>query len=151
MKVRETIDEQKYIFGALFILANKLQVKGDQMLEDDGMTLRQWFLTVMILQFKDRPPTLTEVANLMGTSHQNVKQIAKKLEEKNFLTFIKDEKDGRILRLQLTELSRNYWNKREQDGDHFIEKLFEHVTDEEIKTIVAVFNKLFQSLENWQE
>ncbi|MFN7252476.1 MAG: MarR family winged helix-turn-helix transcriptional regulator [Anaerobacillus sp.] len=149
--MRETNDEQKYIFGSLFLLANKLQVKGDQMLGDDGMTLRQWFLTVMILQFKEQSPTLGEVANLMGTSHQNVKQLAKKLEEKQFLTFTKDAQDGRIVRLQLTELSRDYWSRREGDGDRFIEKLFLNVSDEEIRTTISTFNKLFEALESWEE
>jgi MarR family transcriptional regulator, transcriptional regulator for hemolysin len=149
--MRATQDEQKYLFGSLFLLANKLQVKGDQMLGDDGMTLRQWFLTVMILQFKEQAPTLGEVANLMGTSHQNVKQLAKKLEEKQFLTFKKDAQDGRILRLQLTELSREYWSHREGDGDRFIEKLFQNVSDEEIRTTVSTFNKLFEALESWEE
>jgi MarR family transcriptional regulator, transcriptional regulator for hemolysin len=151
LTLRNTVDEQKYIFGSLFLLANRLQVKGDQMLGEDGMTLRQWFLTVMILQFKDRPPTLGEVANLMGTSHQNVKQLAKKLEEKNFLIFTKDEQDGRILRLQLTEHSQNYWNEREADGDRFIEKLFQYVSDDEIKTMVSGFNKMFEAIERWEE
>lgn len=51
-------NEEKFIFGGLFLLTNKLQVRGDQLFEEDGITLRQWFLTVMILQFRDKSPTL---------------------------------------------------------------------------------------------
>lgn len=142
-------DEKKFVFGSLFLLANKLQVKGDKLFEEDGMTLRQWFLTVMILQFKDRSPTLGEVSLLMGTSHQNTKQIAKKLAEKEFLKFVKDDDDGRITRLQLTEKSHDYWARREGDGDIFIDKLFKDLTDGEVKTMISGMTKLLQTLENW--
>ncbi|UTW70231.1 hypothetical protein KHA80_06350 [Anaerobacillus sp. HL2] len=57
------MEQQQFIFGSLFLLANKLQIKGDKFLADDNITLRQWLLNVMIIQFKDQHPTLGEVAN----------------------------------------------------------------------------------------
>jgi MarR family transcriptional regulator, transcriptional regulator for hemolysin len=88
-------EQQQYVLGSLFLLANKLQIKGDKFLSEDNITLRQWLLTVMILQFKDQHPTLGEVAKLMGTSHQNVKQLANKLKERGFLEIEKDKEDAR--------------------------------------------------------
>ncbi|WP_280770822.1 MarR family winged helix-turn-helix transcriptional regulator [Salipaludibacillus daqingensis] len=142
--------KEAYLFGSFFFLANKLQMKGDEFLGDEnGMTLRQWFLTVMILQFDKHKPTLGEVAKLMGTSHQNTKQLANKLKENGFLTFQKDEKDGRVLRLCLTEKSDAYWKGREKDGNHFIHHLFGDVSDEEMQTTMNVFEKLLTTLEGW--
>lgn len=142
-------NEKKLIFGGLFLLTNKLQVRGDQLFEEDGMTLRQWFLTVMILQFQEKPPTLGELSKLMGTSHQNIKQISKKLEEKQFLRFVKDEQDGRITRLVLTEQSHQYWASREDEGDRFIEQLFKNLTKEEIHAMATGITKLIETLEEW--
>ncbi|OIJ14203.1 hypothetical protein BKP37_08960 [Anaerobacillus alkalilacustris] len=146
-----SLDREKFIFGSLFLLTNKLQVKGDQLFEEDGMTLRQWFLTVMILQFQDGTPTLGEVSALMGTSHQNTKQLAKKLEEKNFLRFIKDQRDGRILRLMLTEQSHQYWKLRENEGDIFLNKLFCDLTNEELKMMVSGITKMLGTIETWDD
>ena len=143
------LDREKFIFGSLFLLANKLQVIGDQFLGDD-MTTKQWFLTVMIMQFQDRSPTLGEVAALMGSSHQNVRQLAQKLQEKEFLNIYKDEQDGRIIRLQLTEKSHTYWKTREAKGDDFINRLFKDITEDEINHVGNCFNKLFQSIESWR-
>lgn len=61
----DILDKQKYIFGRLFLLSNKLQVIGDRAL-DEEMTIRQWLLTLAIAQFGSTPPTFSTVAELMG-------------------------------------------------------------------------------------
>lgn len=143
----DILDKQKFIFGSFFLMANKLQVIGDQYLGRDGMTVKQWFLTVMISQFRDTPPTLTEVAELMGSSRQNVKQLALKLEEKGFLNIEKDEKDSRALRLKLTEKSRKFWEMREEKDNQFITELFKDLSEKEINVICNGFNKLFDKIQ----
>ncbi|MCC5910865.1 MAG: MarR family transcriptional regulator [Clostridiaceae bacterium] len=147
----DILDKQKFIFGSLFLLANKLQTMGDQLLGNDGMTVRQWFLTVMIIQFQDHCPTLGEVANLMGSSHQNVKQLALKLQKKDFLTIEQDTQDRRAIRLKLTEKSHRYWKTREAEGDDFIRELFRDLTEEEINLLSNSFNKLFGRIEQWKK
>jgi DNA-binding MarR family transcriptional regulator len=143
----DILDKEKFIFGSIFLLANKLQVIGDKFLGVDDITTRQWFLTVMISQFKDEPPTLSEVAELMGSSHQNVKQLALKLESKGFIKIEKDEKDGRALRLRLTEKCNLFWEKREEVDNNYIRELFKTLNEEEIDNIYSGFNKLFESIE----
>lgn len=140
-------DKQKFIFGNLFLLANKLQVIGDQYLGKEGMTTKQWFLTVMISQFGDTPPTLSEVAELMGSSRQNVKQLALKLEEKELLKIEKDEKDARALRLSLTEKSKLFWEKRQNQDDQFVRELFTDFSNAEIDSVYNSFNKLADNIE----
>ncbi|WP_028309069.1 MarR family winged helix-turn-helix transcriptional regulator [Desulfitibacter alkalitolerans] len=151
LKNLSILDKEKFIFGSIFLLSNKLQVIGDQYLGKDGMTLRQWFLTVMILQFGDRSPTLGEVAELMGSSHQNVKQLALKLQEKDFLRIEKDEQDGRAIRLKLTNKSYEYWKNREEEGELFIKKLFQDLNQEETHIMWVSFKKLLYRIDNWGE
>lgn len=148
---RDILDKQKYIFGSLFLLANKLQVIGDQFLAKDGMTIKQWFLTVMISQFPGGSPTLGEVAQLMGSSHQNVKQLAIKLHEKGFLEIEKDSQDGRAIRLKLTEKSYLYWQNRDLEGINFVKELFKDLTEEELKTTYNSFKKIFERIEKWDQ
>ncbi|OIJ08703.1 transcriptional regulator [Anaerobacillus arseniciselenatis] len=143
------IEKQQYIFGNIFLLANKLQVKGDHFLARDDktdMTLRQWFLTIMILKFKDKHPTLGEVAELMGSSHQNVKQLALKLQEKEFLKIEKDARDGRAIRLKLTQKSRDYWKAREQEGNQFIMDLLQDLSEDEIDVLCKSYSKILDRI-----
>ena len=147
----DIIDKQKFIFGSIFLLANKLQVIGDQYLGRDGITTKQWFLTAMISQFQDNHPTLSEVAELMGSSRQNVKQLALKLEEKGFISMEKDDQDGRALRLKLTENFKTFWESRENEDDQFIKELFTDLSEEEIYIMFSSFNKLLKNIEQIED
>ena len=136
-------DRQKQIFGGIFLIANKLQVIGDQYLIKDDITMKQWLLTVVISQFQSKPPTLSEVSEIIGSSRQNVKQLALKLEEKEFLSMEKDEEDARALRLKLTEKCEVFWEKRKEQDSDFIKNLFSGLSEKEIITVSKAFNSIF--------
>lgn len=140
-------DKEKLVFGGIFLIANKLQVVCDQFLGEDGMTTKQWFLTVIISQFGKNPPSLSEVAEKMGSSRQNIKQLALKLEEKEFLQIKKDKQDARTLRLVLTDKCREFWNNRQDKDDTFIRDLFKCLDKEELETIAAGMEKINIRLE----
>lgn len=141
------LDDEGYIFGSLFTAANGLQVVMDRNLAEFDLTGRQWFLCALLSAYFDTPPTLKEAAHMLGNTHQNVKQIALKLEEKGFLTLVPDPADGRATRLHLNpahpymtpELSR----KRRQ----FLDSLFAGITPEELKTFRRTMEILFDNLE----
>jgi MarR family transcriptional regulator, transcriptional regulator for hemolysin len=141
------LEKQKYIFSSMFLLANRLQVIGDQYMDRDGITTKQWFLTVMISQLGENSPTLGEVADLMGSSRQNVKQLALKLEEKEFLKIEQDEQDARAIRLKLTNKSQEFWGKRECIDNQFIKDLFKDFSHQEISIIAKGIDKLFIKIE----
>ena len=54
---------------------------------------------LVVTHLFEKPPTLQAAADALGTSHQNAKQIAVKLQEKNYLKIEKDKSDSRSLRL----------------------------------------------------
>jgi DNA-binding MarR family transcriptional regulator len=139
-------EKQKYLFGHLFLLANKLQVAGDQHLAPDDMTIRQWFLIATIVRFGEEAPTLNEVAESMGSTRQNVRQLVDKLTEKGFIKIDKDENDARALRLKLTEKNAAFWEGRDEKDGRFITELFQGLTDDEINMIFEIVNKLLVNL-----
>lgn len=144
----ESIDKKKFIFGSLFLLGNRLQVIGDKYLEKEGITTKQWLLIVMIAQFVDSIPTLSEVAQLMGSSRQNVKQLTLRLQEKGFVSIKKDERDSRVLRLKLTEKSAVFWEERKEKDEQFIIDIFNGLSEEEIHIMCNGFNRLFHNIES---
>jgi DNA-binding MarR family transcriptional regulator len=146
----DIFDKQKFIFGNLFLIANKLQVIGDNYLSVDDITVKQWFLTVMVSQFGDTPPTLGEVAQLMGSSRQNVKQLALKLQDKEFLSIEKDEQDARALRLKLTEKSKVFWENRAEKDAQFIRELFNDLSENEVNVMFSGVTKLFERIEKME-
>jgi len=136
------------IFGKIFFLSNRLEYIGDKYLREDGLTTKQWQLIAVTEKYFTYPPSVTEVADALSTTHQNIKQIALKLQEKGFISIDKDENDKRILRLKLTEKNRKYWESKSNEEIAFISPLFDGMTDEEIKDLYYLLNKMQNNIES---
>ena len=149
LKKIESIDERYRIFGILFLLSTKLETIGNSFLGE--LTTKQWFFMLTLTNFFDTPPTLSQLATQMGTSHQNAKQLAIKLQDKGFLSIEKDVQDNRILRLVVTEKIQEYVSMR-QDRDHyFIEEFFKVLTKNEIKSLDESLLKLLDNIQDMHE
>ncbi len=142
----EQMPDKKYIFGGLIMLANKIDTLMERELKEFGVTSKQWFLSIVLDNLFDQPPTLKEVALEMGSSHQNVKQVALKLQDKKLLQLVKDKKDARVTRLILTEESTQFWRKTDLKGAQFTEALYKDIQEEDIKSTAIVFKKMMKNL-----
>jgi len=138
---------KQYIFGALLMIANKMDTLLERELKEYGVTSKQWLLSIVIDNLFDKPPTLKEVAKEMGSSHQNVKQVALKLQEKNLLQLVKDKKDGRVTRLKMTKESYEFWEKTGPKGALFTEALFKNIKEEDMKSAALVLQLMMDNLE----
>ena len=124
------------------VVANKLDTLLERELNPFGVTAKQWFLTAIVETAFERPPTIKEAAKAMGSSHQNVKQVALKLKEKGFMKMEKDSKDGRVTRLSLTEQSRKFWGAMDKTSDIFIREVFKDIDMDNIADLRKGFEKV---------
>jgi MarR family transcriptional regulator for hemolysin len=133
---------RNYLFGALFIVANRLQVLGDRILKRDDLTIKQWLLAVAVDNFFDYDPTVSEAAAVTGSSRQNVKQIALKLQRKGFMDILDDYSDKRIQRLSVSSAFHRFWNQRDSEDEEFLQKVFQNIPQKDIETAVNVLNTI---------
>lgn len=145
----QDIDERYRIFGMIFLLSNKLETIGNNFLEE--LTTKQWFFMLTLTTFFESPPTLSQLANQMGTSHQNSKQLAIRLQEKGFLTIEKDERDNRVLRILSTKKIDDYVKTRQIKDHNFIEDLFRVLKNSEIKELDKILFRLMDNIQNIEE
>jgi len=144
-------DDQKFLFVSLFLIANKLQIIGDRYLSDVNLTTKQWLLMVMVLQFGESPPTINQAANITGSSRQNVKQLALKLEKNGYMIIEKDPKDSRITRLRLTNKHLEMWRKRSEMDDEFLDNLFSGFNNEQVHEIASGMDKILETIETMMD
>lgn len=144
-----TMDEKLVLFGTFFAFSNRLQAAGDTFYEE--ITCKQFFLLICLSLFGDEPPTINELSNVMGSSHQNVKQIADKLEKAGFLETFQDRQDKRKLRVRATQKVKNLSQKYEEREEEFFEIFYKGITQEEIKEMLRLLMKLERNLENFRE
>ncbi|MBU3182371.1 MarR family winged helix-turn-helix transcriptional regulator [Clostridium psychrophilum] len=146
MRKPEIMSDRKYLFGSIFIVSNRMDTLLQREFNRFDITTKQWFLSVIIDNLFDNPPTMKEVANEMGSSHQNVKQVALKLEQKGLLVLEKDKKDARTTRLKLTENSYDFWKMIKEEGAVFTETLFKDIDKDELAIARRVINKMMLTI-----
>lgn len=145
----QDIDKRYRIFGMIFLLSTKLETMGNTFLGE--LTTKQWFLMLTLTNFFETPPTLSQLAKQMGTSHQNTKQLALKLQEKGFLSIEKDDQDNRALRIVPTEKIEEYVKNRQEKDHKFIEDFFGVLTEAEIEDLDKILLKMLDNIEYLEE
>jgi MarR family transcriptional regulator, transcriptional regulator for hemolysin len=151
MRKLNQIDDETFIFGALFMVANKVDTLLERELNRFGVTSRQWFLSICTATVFEKPPTLKELAGASGTSYQNVKQVALKLQLKNLMRLRKDPKDARVTRVELTPESAGFWASTDEDSKIFMTKLYQGITPEEFASTRSTLEKLMDNLATMEE
>jgi len=153
MHIKEVIENDKvdfsgielsyFLIGLLSAFENRFQAVADNAMKE--ISWKQFFAIICINMCKESP-TIKELAEIMGSSHQNVKQILLKLEKKGFVRIAADEKDKRKQRIELTDYCREFCEKNDEVSMNTMQRLFTGVTEEQlrvtIQTIIQIENNL---------
>lgn len=143
--------ENKYIIFALyFMISNQLQTIGDAFFKE--VSTKQWFVLLVLSNIlNDHAPTLNELSEAVGSSHQNVKQLVLKLEQKGYVELKKDENDARRLRINLTPKSYEFQKLYEGKSEDFMNELFRDLNKSDLDTTLKVMLTLKDHLEGMEK
>jgi DNA-binding MarR family transcriptional regulator len=133
------------LFRLLLANAHELRTRMDRLLAESGLTTQQ----AMVLQFLEgepTPPTLTQLAARIGTSHQNLKQIASALVRKRLVRIAPDRDDGRVRRLHLTAKHHRLWQDRNPDDFAAVGAWTSALNDSQVRDSVKLLDALHASL-----
>jgi len=132
-----------YLLGLISAFENRFQAMADNMMKE--ISWKQFFAIICINMCKE-PPTLKELSDVLGSSHQNVKQILLKLEKKNFIEFQSDEADKRKQRIVLTEQCREFCEKNDEMSTAIMGKMFNSISEQDILTAIQTIIKMEKNL-----
>jgi Fur family transcriptional regulator, stress-responsive regulator len=88
------------LFRLVLMVAHSMRTRMDEALRGDGLTTQQAALITAVEAMGS--PSLTQAAAVLGTTHQNSRQVADALVRKGFLRIVQDPQDGRVRRLVTT-------------------------------------------------
>lgn len=143
------MDSKHALFGLFFAFHNRLQTAGDSFYEE--ITVKQFFLMACMNLFPDTPPTANDLAKTMGCSRQNVKEILTSLEKKGFVTLSVSDNDKRKRIVTLTEKAMITADKYRDGENEFLRRLYDGVSDDEVKTIYRILSKIEGNLKTINE
>jgi len=138
--------QQQYVFEAILLLANKLQIWGDGLLK--GLTVKQWFLLLFISQMNTTEPTVNQIAEYTGTSRQNTKKMLEHLHEQGFVAINPSSADGRALSVKLTLKSGAYFRENAGFALTAVSELFSGLPDADLGGAVKTAEHLLAVLGN---
>ena len=137
---------QAFLLGLLSAFDNRYQAAADKYFKE--ITWKQFFAIICINLCKEAP-TLNDLSEVMGSSHQNVKQILLKLESKGFVAMMTDEKDKRKQRFIVTDKCRKFMQENDnqnRNSEKIIMSIFEGVDDMSLKITIETIIKMERNL-----
>ncbi len=140
----ERIQNPYFLLGLLSAFDNRYQAKADNFFEE--ISWKQFFAIICIYLCKQNP-TIKELSEIMGSSHQNVKQILNKLEKKGFVQIVLDEEDKRKQRILLTKKTEDFCREHDAGSQMIVGKIFENIDVNDIETTIRTIMSMEDNLE----
>lgn len=158
MNIKEVINSDKvdftgielsyFLLGLLSAFENRFQAVADSTMKE--ISWKQFFAIICINLCKDKP-TVKELAEIMGSSHQNVKQILLKLEKKGFVSIAVDENDKRKQRIELTAYCRDFCAQNDEMTTNIMKKMFAGVSEEQLQVTIQTIIQIEDNLKEISE
>lgn len=137
---------QAFLLGLLSAFDNRYQAAADAFFKE--ITWKQFFAIICINLCREAP-TINELSDVMGSSHQNVKQILLRLEKKGFVSTIADVKDKRKQRIIVTDEARTFLEKNDNNGQqsqYIIGRIFEDIDEKSLMNTIQTIMKMERNL-----
>lgn len=147
--VLNVMPPQMGLFGLLFAFMNRLQATGNSFYKE--VTCKQFFLLACMNLYPDEAPTANDMAETMGCSRQNVKEILNSLCKKGLVVLTQDENDKRKQRIYITEKNKQLSKKYLPKEKEFMQILYNGISDEEIRTVYKIISRMEKNLKRIEE
>ena len=139
------LDESLFLLGLLSVFDNRYQAKADGFYQE--ISWKQFFSIICISLCKE-PPSIKELSEIMGSSHQNVKQILLKLEKKGFVQIVVDDADRRKQRVLLTEKTMRFCEEHQEKADKIVGSIFQGVSNEQKQITIQTILQMEENIRN---
>ena len=100
---------------------------------------------------KGEQPSVTEVADVMGSTRQNVRKMLDVLEGKGFVALSANPLDRRTLSVALTPKTEQLFVRFQAKGDAFLERPFDGVPPEDLNVTRRTVEALLENMEGMGE
>lgn len=137
------IESSYFLLGLLSAFENRFQAVADSTMRE--ISWKQFFAIICINLCKDNP-TVKELAEIMGSSHQNVKQILLKLEKKGFVRITIDERDKRKQRIELTDYCKEFCERNDEMTMSIMKKMFRGISEEQLQVTIQTIIQIEDNL-----
>ncbi|MFQ6172361.1 MarR family winged helix-turn-helix transcriptional regulator [Oryzobacter sp. R7] len=138
------------LFRLVLTLATHLRTRMDQRLAAVGLTTSQAGVLTFV-GASEHPPTLSDTARALGTSHQNARQVVAALERKGLVTVLPDPADGRVRRLAVTGRVAEVFEDRDLEDREEVTRWLSTLSEDEQRQAVVLLGRVLRRLADERE
>lgn len=142
-------EKEQMIIGDISLLSNKLTQMGDEIFPD--ITYKQFFMLLVISKMELEEKSINSIAELVGTTRQNVKKTLTHLESKGYVVIRKSAVDSRALKIELTDKTFQYCLDNVGAVERKTNQVFKEFSIDEIDSLIGSLEKLMGCLSLQQE
>ncbi len=137
------IESSYFLLGLLSAFDNRFQAMADRQMKE--ISWKQFF-AIICINLCRTPPTIKELAEIIGTSHQNVKQLLLKLEKKDFVQITSDPEDRRKQRVLLTPHCMEYCSRNDEMSARIMTAMFKGIPEEQLRTTIHTIIQIEENI-----
>lgn len=94
---------------------------------------------------------MSELADSLHVTAGAVTTASNQLIKQGYIARTRDEKDRRVVHLELTEKGRNILNKLQNEGRRMMKLVFNDISDSDLKLMNTIFKQATINLDNMQK
>lgn len=132
-----------FLLGLLSAFDNRFQAVADRLIGE--ISWKQFFAIICINLCRESP-TIKELAKIMGSSHQNVKQILLKLQKKGFVEILADSQDRRKQRIVLTKKCMDFCEENDEKSSRAVHAMFDGISEEQLRVTIQTIMQVEKNL-----
>ena len=137
------IESSYFLLGLLSAFDNRFQAIADRLI---GEISWKQFFTIICINLCKESPTLQQLADVMGTSHQNCKQLLLKLEKKEFVALEADPADRRKQRIRLTPACMAFCRQNDERSQTLMQQMFAGIPEEHLRITIQTILQMERQL-----
>lgn len=139
------VEDWRILIGLICRFKNRYQTLAEASANE--LSWNQIFFLKGVSLFNS-PPTIQDMANCLGCSHQNANQILHKLIKNGYINISVDKLDHRKQRIKLTETANQFLEEYNKKNDFIENTVFDDMPSEEINNMIKIINKLICNINN---
>lgn len=133
-------EDARLVVDLLSRLTRRAAIVGNQLLPQ--ITYRQWHMLWLLLRMPGQTSTVSQLAEATMTSHQNVKVMLGALQKSGFVTMARSDEDARVIDVNVTEKTRDYFEMTEGIVDTATDEIFSQFSDAEVTDLIEKLSRL---------
>lgn len=137
----ELMKKSEIISSCIRECSHMIHVKGHELAQEYGLTYDQYHILLFIEKNIDEPPSIRDISIRFKIAQNTTSEKVSRLEEKELVKKVTDEKDRRIIRIQILDKGVDIIDKIKKERAHRITyKALMDMSEEDV-------NKLLESIE----